>query len=111
MNSKELRDFKKNIRSGLIEYMEKKSPGKKVSTYKTYVSDSFYLLNNEQEDAYIRFMRADGDMLEVKELIKNLLIEKRGKSKVTDNGTYYYEKLCWQREYIKQLGGIDSLII
>ena len=48
-------------------------------------------------------MRSDNDMPEIKELIKNILIEHRGSEKVTDGGFYYYEKLCWQREYIKSL--------
>ena len=75
-----------------------------------YASDSNYLINNGAEDEYIRFMRSDDDMPEIKELIKNILIEHRGAAKVTDGGSYYYEKLCWQREYIKSIGGIDYLL-
>ncbi len=90
--------------------MEKKDPGKSESTYKTYASDSNYLIDNDQEDIYIRFMRFECEDDEVKELIRKMLIEARGEAKVTDGGVYYYEKLCWQREYIKQLGGIDSIV-
>ncbi len=34
----------------------------------------------------------------------------RGEDKVKDGGEYYYEKLCWQREYIQSIGGIDELL-
>jgi len=105
-----LKMLKKDIRAGLIAYMATKDPGKSESTYKMYVSDSNYLINNGAEDEYIRFMRSDNDMPEIKELIKNILIEHRGSEKVTDGGLYYYEKLSWQREYVKSLGGIDSLL-
>lgn len=106
----ELKRMKKDIRPGLIAFMEKKDPGKSESTYKMYASDSNYLLNNEQEDAYIEFMRSNEDMLEIKELIRKILVEHRGEEKVKDGGAYYYEKLCWQREYIHLLGGIDSIV-
>lgn len=105
-----LRKMKNDIRPGLIAYMEKKDPGKSVRTYKTYATDSNYLLNNDQEDAFIRFVRSDGDDPKIKELIYNLLVEHRGAEKVPDGGAYYYEKLCWQREYIKSIGGIDNLL-
>ena len=105
-----LKKMKKDIKPGLVEFMEKKDPGKSLSTYSTYASDSNYLLNNDQEDAFIRFVRSDEDSLEIKELIRSILVEQRGEEKVKDGGAYYYEKLCWQREYIKQLGGIDSII-
>ena len=110
MKYDELKKLKKDIRPGLVAYMEKKDPGKSKSTYEMYASDSNYLLNNDQEDAYIRFMRSDEDMPEIKELIRQVLIEHRGVEKVTDGGAYYYEKLCWQREYVKELGGIDALV-
>ncbi len=107
----DIKEMKKDIREGLIRYMEKKDPGKSLSTYKTYASDSNYLINNEKEDEFIRFVRSDDDMDEIKDLIRSLLIEKRGKDKVNDFGVkYYYEKLCWQREYIKSIGGIDKVI-
>ena len=105
-----LKTMKKDIRPGLIKFMESKDPGKSESTYKMYASDSNYLINNGGEDEYIRFMRSDEDMPKIRELIKRILIEHRGEEKVTDGGAYYYEKLCWQREYIKQLGGIDTLV-
>ena len=110
MKYESLKKLKKDIRPGLVKFMEKKDPGKSESTYKMYASDSNYLFNNDQEDAYISFVRSDDDMPEIKELIRTILVEHRGEDKVTDGGAYYYEKLCWQREYIKQLGGIDSLI-
>jgi len=107
----DIKEMKKDIRDGLIKFMEKKDPGKSLSTYKTYASDSNYLINNEKEDEFVRFVRSDEDMDEIKDLIRNLLIEKRGKDKVNDTGVnYYYEKLCWQREYIRSLGGIDKVI-
>ena len=109
MKNEELKAFKKNIRPGLIKYMAKKDPGKSESTYKMYASDSNYLLNNDNEDAFVRFMRSEDDMPEIQELIRNILVEHRGESKVRDDGKYYYEKLCWQREYVKELGGIDFL--
>lgn len=74
------------------------------------MSDSNYLLNNEQEDAFIRFVRSKEDNPKIKELIAEILIEHRGIDKVTDGGAYYYEKLCWQRKYIQSIGGIDSLL-
>ncbi len=110
MKYEELKKMKKDIRPGLIEYMEKRNPGKSFSTYKTYASDSNYLLNNDQEDAFIRFVRSDGDDPDIKELICKMLVEQRGEEKVKDGGAYYYEKLCWQREYIKQIGGIDVIV-
>lgn len=105
-----IKEMKKTIRPGLIAYMEKKDPGMSISTYKMYASDSNYLLNNEQEDAFIRFVRSKEDNPKIKELIAEILIEHRGIDKVTDGGAYYYEKLCWQREYIQSIGGIDSLL-
>lgn len=105
-----LKRMKKDIRAGLVQYMATKDPGKSESTYKMYASDSNYLLNNNQEDAYISFMRSDEPMPEIKELIRTILVEHRGEAKVTDGGAYYYKKLCWQREYIKKIGGIDALI-
>ena len=41
-----LKTLKKDIRIGLIKYMATKDPGKSESTYKTYASDSNYLINN-----------------------------------------------------------------
>ncbi len=105
-----LKLMKKDVRKGLEEYMSKKDPGKSESTYKMYASDSNYLINNGAEDEYIRFVRSDKDMPETKELIKSILIEKRGADKVPDGGKYYYEKLCWQREYIQSIGGIDKFL-
>ena len=102
--------MKKDIREGLVGYMEKKDPGKSLSTYKTYASDSNYLINNDQEDSFIRFVRSDKDMPEIRELIRKMLIERRGAEKVTDGGAYYYEKLCWQREYIRSIGGVDQFL-
>lgn len=110
MTKDALKKMKKDIRDGLVAYMGKKDPGKSLSTYKTYASDSNYLINNDQEDAFIRFVRSDDDMPEIRELIRRMLIEHRGEAKVTDGGAYYYEKLCWQREYIKSIGGIDLLL-
>lgn len=110
MNYDELKKMKKDIKPGLVEYMSKIDPGKSLSTYNTYASDSNYLLNNDQEDAFIRFVRSDEDDPEIKELIRKILIEQRGEAKVKDGGAYYYEKLCWQRDYIKKIGGIDSII-
>ena len=107
---KSLNQIKKDIRQGLLEYMEKKDPGKSLSTYKTYASDSNYLINNGYEDEFIRFVRSEKDMPEMQDLICSILIEKRGAEKVTDNGAYYYEKLCWHREYIHSIGGIDKLL-
>ncbi len=106
----DLKDIKVAIRPGLIKYMETKNPGKSLSTYKMYASDSNYLLNNGCEKEYIEFMRSDKDMPEIKELIVSILVEHRGLDKVTDGGNYYYEKLCWQREYIHSLGGIDQFL-
>ena len=105
-----LKKMKKDIRPGLIRYMESKDPGKSESTYKMYASDSNYLINNECEDEFIRFVRSNGDMPEIKELIRSILVAHRGISKVTDGGAYYYEKLCWQREYIQSTGGIDNIL-
>ena len=110
MEKDAIKKMKKDIRSGLVAYMEEKNPGKSLSTYKTYASDSNYLLNNEQEDTFIRFVRSKEDDPKVKQLIVDMLIEHRGADKVTDGGEYYYEKLCWQREYIQSIGGIDSLL-
>ncbi len=105
-----LKQMKRDIRDGLVAYMGKKIPGKSLSTYKTCASDSNYLINNDQEDAFIRFMRSEKDMPEIKELIWKILAEHRGEEKADAGVDYYYEKLCWQREYIKSIGGIDSLI-
>lgn len=106
-----LKQMKKDIKPGLVEYMGKKDPGKSVSTYMTYASDSNYLINNDLEDEFIRFVRSNTDSDEIKHLIKKTLIEHRGLEKVTDKGVdYYYEKLCWQREYINSIGGIDYLL-
>lgn len=105
-----IKDIKKEIRPGLIKYMEKKDSGKSLSTYKMYASDSNYLLNNDYEDEFIQFVRSTGDNPKIQELIKDVLVEHRGADKVTDGGAYYYEKLCWQREYIQSIGGIDKLI-
>ena len=110
MVSDSIKQMKKDIRQGLLEYMEKKDPGKSLGTYKTYASDSNYLINNGYEDEFIRFVRSERDMPEIHDLIRSILVEKRGADKVTDNGDYYYEKLCWQREYIQSIGGIDSLL-
>lgn len=106
-DKKELTKLKKTIKPGLMAYMKKKDPGKSESTYKTYVSDSNYLLNNDL-DAYFRFVRSDSDMPDIQQLIKRILIEHRGPEKVTYDGAYYYEKLLWQREYIQSSGGIDA---
>lgn len=105
-----LDEMKKNIRSGYIEFLKKKSPGKSMSTYKMYASDSNYLINNGRENEYIKFMRLNTDSSEIRDLIKELLIAHRGKDKVPDGGAYYYEKLCWQREYIHSIGGIDKIL-
>ena len=111
MKYESLKKMKRAIMPELVKFLGVKDPGKSESTYKTYASDSNYLINNEQDDAYIRFMRSDEDMPEIKNLIRTILIEHRGQAKVTDKGVdYYYEKLCWQREYIKKIGGIDSLV-
>lgn len=110
MKYEELKKMKKDIKPGLVAYMAERDPGKSESTYSTYASDSNYLLNNGQEDAFIRFVRSDGDNPEIKELIRKMLVERRGEEKVKDGGAYYYEKLCWQRDYIKKIGGIDSII-
>ena len=110
MNNK-FKYFKKEIRDGLIVYMKKKEPGRSLSTYKTYVSDSNYLLNNSHEDEFVRFVRSNDKMPEIRDLIKKTLIEHRGEEKVTEKGVnYYYEKLCLQREYIHSIGGIDTLL-
>ncbi len=106
----DLKRMKKYIRDGLIAFMEKKDPGKSLSTYTTYTSDSNYLINNGKYDEYLRFVRSKEDMPEIKELIRKTLIEHRGEEKVTDGGKYYYEKLCWHREYIQSIGGIDSVL-
>ena len=105
-----LKRMKNDIREGLILFMEKKDPGKSIGTYSTYASDSNYLINNGKYDEYIRFVRSKEEMPEIKELIRKTLIEHRGEEKVTDGGYYYYEKLCWQREYIHLLGGIDKVL-
>ena len=49
-------------------------------------------------------------MPDIQELIKDKLIEKRGIEKVTDGGAYYYEKLCWHREYVRSAGGFDEIL-
>ena len=103
-------ELKKNIKPGLIKYMEKKAPGKSYSTYNTYASDSNYLINNNREADYIKFVRSDKDMPEIKNLIESILKEKRGEVGLNYNVEYYYEKLCWHREYIHSLGGIDFLL-
>ena len=110
ITNEQIKELKKDIRPGLIQFMEKKDPGKSESTYKMYASDSNYLLNNGAEDEFIRFVRSNENMPEIRDLIRDILIEHRGKDKVTDGGAYYYEKLCWQREYIHSIGGIDKLM-
>ena len=110
MEKDAIKKMKRNIKSGLVDYMEEKDPGKSLSTYKTYATDSNYLLNNEQEDVFIDFVRSNDDDPKVRQLIVDLLTEHRGAEKVTDGGAYYYEKLCWQREYIQSIGGIDCLL-
>ncbi len=45
MTKDSLKQMKKDIRDGLVTYMGKKDHGKSLSTYKTYVSDSNYLIN------------------------------------------------------------------
>lgn len=102
--------LKKSIVPGYIEFLKKKDPGKSLSTYKTYASDSNYLLNNGWEKEYLDFMHTNNDSLEIKALIRDTLIANRGSDKVPDGGSYYYEKLCWQREYIQSLGGIDKIL-
>ena len=102
-----------NIRDSYIQYLEKTQPGKAESTYKTYASDSKYLLNNGYEDEYIRFMRADEDMSDsdTKDVITNILTDaKRKSSRIQNDCKNYYKVLCWQREYINKLGGIDYLL-
>lgn len=103
-------EIKKKIRPGLIKYMETKAPGKSLSTYTTYASDSNYLINNNHESDYIKFMRSNKNMPEIEEIIKVILIEHRGIDGLGNGVEYYYEKLCWQREYIHSLGGIDYLM-
>ena len=105
-----LKQLKDDIKPGYMRFLEKKAPGKSVSTYSTYASDSNYLINNGCEDEFIRFVRSKKDMPEIQNLIASLLIAKRGKDKVPDSGAYYYEKLSWLREYIHSLGGIDYLL-
>lgn len=70
MEKDAIKKMKKDIRSGLVSYMEMKDPEKSLSTYKTYVSDSNYLLNNDQEDVFIRFVRSKEDDPKVKQLIQ-----------------------------------------
>lgn len=106
----EIKQYKKYIRDGVRDVCAKKDPGKSESTYKMYTSDSNYLLNNDAVDDYIRFIRSGEDMPEIQELIRNKLIEKRGAEKVTDGGAYYYEKLCWHREYVQSVGGFDEVL-
>lgn len=53
MNANQLKKYKNDIRSGLIAYMKAKAPGKSQSTYNTYVTDSFYLLNNDLADIWL----------------------------------------------------------
>ncbi len=105
-----LDEMKKGIREGLIKFMRKKAPGKSLNTYKTYVSDSFYLLNNNREHDYISFMNSEKDVPEIRDIIETIIIEHRGKEKLGNGVAYYYEKLCWQREYIISLGGINYLL-
>lgn len=108
MNKSEVKRLKKDLKPGMLAFMEKKDPGKAMSTYATYVSDSNYLLNNEAVDEYIRFMRSEISEETIKTLIFNLLVEHRGIEKVTDGGKYYFEKLSWHKEYVLATGGIDS---
>lgn len=103
-------EMKKGIRQGLIKYMEKKVPGKSISTYRTYASDSNYLINNNHVSDFIDFMNGDKDISDVKKTIEGLIIENRGIDKLGNGTEYYYEKLCWQKEYIISLGGIDYLL-
>ncbi len=111
MNANQLKKYKNDIRSGLIAYMKAKAPGKSQSTYKTYVTDSFYLLNNDLADEYFRFMRNETTVSDVISPIKEKLIERRGEEKVTDWVLEYYtEKLSWHREYVQSIGGVDSLL-
>lgn len=105
-----LQIIKKEIRDGLVKFMSEKDPGKSLSTYKTYVSDSNYLINNGFDDEYIRFMRSNDDMPEIQILIRRILVEHRGEDKVKTGDVYYYEKLCWQREYVNSIGGINKLL-
>ena len=107
---KSIFDMKKDIRDGLIEYMETKDPGKSLSTYKTYASDSNYLINNNHEEDFIEFVRSKKDMPEIKKIIEEIIIENRGEDKLGNGVAYYYEKLCWQREYIQSIGGINKLL-
>ncbi len=107
---KELKNLKKDIRDGLVKFMSEKVPGKSLSTYKTFASDSNYLINNGYEDEYLRFMRSEDNMPEIQTLIRRVLVEHRGEDKVKNGDVYYYEKLSWQREYIRSIGGIDKLI-
>ncbi len=102
--------MKQDIREGLIKYMEFKDPGKSLSTYKTYASDSNYLINNGYVDDFIKFVRSKKDLSEIKKLIEEIIICHRGREKLGNGVEYYYEKLCWQREYIQSIGGIDSLL-
>lgn len=81
MEKDAIKKMKKDIRSGLVDYMEKKDPGKSLSTYKTYATDSNYLLNNEQEDVFIDFVRSNDDDPKVRQLIVDLLTEHRGAEK------------------------------
>lgn len=110
ITNSEIKAYKKIIRDGVMALCAKKDPGKSESTYKMYTSDSNYLINNDALDEYIRFVNSEEDMPEIKELIKKKLIEKRGIEKVTDGGAYYYEKLCWHREYVRSAGGFDELL-
>lgn len=110
ISDKDIKRYKKYIRDGVMALCAQKDPGKSESTYKMYTSDSNYLLNNDAIDEYIRFVRTDEDMPDIQELIKDKLIEKRGIEKVTDGGAYYYEKLCWHREYVRSAGGFDEIL-
>ncbi len=110
MSYSSLYEMKKGIREGLIKYLSNKAPGKSFSTYSTYASDSNYLLNNNQESEFIRFVRSKEDMPDIKKLIESILIANRGVEKLGNGVQYYYEKLCWQREYIQSIGGIDYLL-
>ena len=103
-------EMKKKILPGYLKYLESKDPGKSLNTYKTYASDSNYLINNGYENLFIKFVRAKTEDKQIKDLIESILITSRGKDKVPDGGAYYYEKLCWLREYIQSIGGIDALL-
>ena len=51
-----------------------------------YASDSNYLINNGKEREFISFVKTKEDMPEIKDMIRDMLIEKRGEEKVTDVG-------------------------